>query len=1136
MRKPCLDPVVRQLQRLAARANCEELSDSALLERFIRMRDADAFAALVARHGPLVWRVCRRVLRCNDRAEDCVQATFLVLVRRARSIRKPASLASWLHGVAFRIARAELRRMKCQEVGPSEEAPSPEPDPSHHAAWRELGRMVEEEVHALPEALRQPVLACYWQGLTNEEAARQLGWPAGTVKTRLARARAILHERLTTRGVTLPAGVLAIMLAASPAEALLPARLMAAALHAAQAPGECTSTAVALANGLLRTAPLAKAKLALALGLAAALVLLGVGSQAGLQRPDAPDGEVRTPMDEGAPAVGQATRTDALGDPLPPDALMRLGTIRFRQGGRVNSVALSHDGHRIASAGWDDTVRVWEAATGKELRVLGPHDRAAVSVAFAPDGKHIATGTWFGSTYIWDAATGKLLHTLPGSPGGVTAVAFAPDGKTLAVGGSVADSVRLFDMANAKEVHHLSGGGLPLSSMNTPDSSVAFSQKGDLLAAAHGNVIRLWNAGTGKLVRRFAGHTERVFAVVFLPHRRQLASAAGDGTVRLWDVDSGAELRRMTAAQRNWRVQTLAASDDGSVLISGSDDNNLSIWDTATGSALYQSAGDKSWMNRRVFSVALSKGQLAAGYSNGLVRVWKLPEIDKLRRPTSATPPGGWQDDVLAKVDGHCEGLSAVSVSPDNKFAATASSDRTVRVWDLATGKEHRRFDGDSAIFSRDGRWLVTSGRDGPICIRDWPEGQELHRIDGAGPALSPDSKYLACVKPAAGKAWGSDYWDVLIYELAGVSEVRCLRSHPGGIHCLAFSPDGTLLASGAGAQRQEGPNVDQAARVVDTIRLWDIATGKVVHQFGGDKDSIFGLAFSPDGRSLASAAFTTGAYKKGAPPEEHDAPVRIWEVTTGRERARLRGHQGWATSVAFAPDGRSVAAGGVDHTVRLWDALSGAELRCWADHRDMVTVVAFTPDGKALISGSSDTTGLVWAVPPRKPTARKPLSAAEQEARWLDLGSSDAAYAYAAIAALVADVEGTLPLLRRRLRPVAVPGKEIAHVIDALGEDDFDRRARATKVLQDMGEGAGSALRDALGRQSSLEARRRVERLVADADVAALRGTRAIEVLELLACPDTRPLLESLTKGMSQARLTREAQRALRRIDRQDR
>jgi RNA polymerase sigma factor (sigma-70 family) len=166
-----LSSAARQLQHLVALATAESLPDAVLLERFVRRRDEDAFAALVRRHGPMILRVCRRVVGCDAQAADCFQATFVVLVRRAASIRDTATLANWLYGVANRVARDARARMQREAGNQAPERPAPTADPCQQAAWRELGAIIEEEVGALPDKLRLPILLCYWQGLTNVEAA-----------------------------------------------------------------------------------------------------------------------------------------------------------------------------------------------------------------------------------------------------------------------------------------------------------------------------------------------------------------------------------------------------------------------------------------------------------------------------------------------------------------------------------------------------------------------------------------------------------------------------------------------------------------------------------------------------------------------------------------------------------------------------------------------------------------------------------------------------------------------------------------------------------------------------------------------------------------------------------------------------
>jgi RNA polymerase sigma factor (sigma-70 family) len=316
MPQSSLLPVVRRIHQLVGvpALGCD--SDTCLLQRFAGCGDQEAFAVLVRRHGPLVWRVCRRLLSRADLAEDAFQATWFVLARRAGSIRKPESLPSFLHGVAVRVAREARVRLKQQAQRQAPSRPTAAPDPGHEAAWRELGAILEEEIHRLPERLRLPVLLCYWQGLTNEEAGRRLGWPAGTVKTRLARARAVLHHRLTARGVTLPAGVAALLLApAAGAEASVSLALAAATTRAVLTGVAAAPRAAALASGVLH-AGLTRATgigitLVLALGLlaGAASLLPRAGQAGGPARADLPAAKADPPRSARAPA--RSNKADA---------------------------------------------------------------------------------------------------------------------------------------------------------------------------------------------------------------------------------------------------------------------------------------------------------------------------------------------------------------------------------------------------------------------------------------------------------------------------------------------------------------------------------------------------------------------------------------------------------------------------------------------------------------------------------------------------------------------------------------------------------------------------------------------------------------------------------------------------------
>jgi RNA polymerase sigma factor (sigma-70 family) len=223
------------VRRLAEPAWAAELTDGELLERFLARRDGAAFAALVRRHGPAVLGVCRRLLHHPQDAEDAFQATFLLLVHRAGSIRKRRSVGSWLYGVARRVAvRARSDRTRRRQVE-QHALPRPAPEGAHEWAGREFRSVLEEEAARLPERCRLPFVLCYLEGKTNAEAARLLGCPKGTVLSRLARARELLRGRLSRRGLALPAGLVGVATAEGVAPAAVPAALAAATTRAALA-------------------------------------------------------------------------------------------------------------------------------------------------------------------------------------------------------------------------------------------------------------------------------------------------------------------------------------------------------------------------------------------------------------------------------------------------------------------------------------------------------------------------------------------------------------------------------------------------------------------------------------------------------------------------------------------------------------------------------------------------------------------------------------------------------------------------------------------------------------------------------------------------------------------------------------
>jgi len=274
--------VLRYLHRAAGLSQCDDQSDAQLLERFTRDHDQAAFESLVQRHGPVVWGVCRRLLFEANDAEDAFQATFLVLVRKPGSVKKQASLGSWLYGVAYRVAlraRADAARRRHHERQVADMGPS---EPAHDESWRELRPVLDAELSRLPEKFRAPLILCYLQSKTNEQAAQELGWPVGSISKRLAEGRDLLRERLSHRGITLSAAGLGTVLAHNAATAAAPSTVVDTTVTVAHVmvTTKAATAAVAAASvaslteGVVRTMALEKLKLA-GLALAALIALTG---------------------------------------------------------------------------------------------------------------------------------------------------------------------------------------------------------------------------------------------------------------------------------------------------------------------------------------------------------------------------------------------------------------------------------------------------------------------------------------------------------------------------------------------------------------------------------------------------------------------------------------------------------------------------------------------------------------------------------------------------------------------------------------------------------------------------------------------------------------------------------------------
>lgn len=534
--------------------------------------------------------------------------------------------------------------------------------------------------------------------------------------------------------------------------------------------------------------------------------------------------------------------------------------------GIVTSVAFSPDGGRLASVSSDGSIRVWEVASGRELRRLEDRIRSMLmSVAFSPNDRLLAMASNDGSVRLWDTVSGQQRP--PRVHIGVVAVAFSPDGRLIASAGREG-SLRLWEAASGRELRRLQG--------HIGMTSVAFGLDGRLLASGclDGSVW-LWEAKSGQQVRRLVGHNRPAKSVAFSPDGRLLASASANDDVALWEVESGQELRRLKG--HNGSVTSVAYSPDGRLLATTSDDGSVRIWDAESGRELRRISGHTIWVRSVTFS---PDGRLVASTSGSGVQLWEAESGRELRRF------GSQIDRAVMSV-----------FSPDGLVLASAGANG-VRLLEAASGRVLRRLRGHASLvrsvaFSPDGRLLATASDDGITRLWDAGIGQELRCLEShvgsvTSMAFSPDGQLLATAVDG-----------VRLTEVESGRVLRRLGGHTHKVIGVAFSPDGRLLAA-AGA---------------NGVRLWEAASGRVHRHLQGLTSPVTSMAFSPGGLWLAAAS------GKG---------VGLWELGSGRELRRLEGQSDMVTSVAFSPDERLLATASNDGSVKLWEAQSGRERAMW--------------------------------------------------------------------------------------------------------------------------------------------------------------------------------------------------------------
>jgi WD40 repeat protein/DNA-directed RNA polymerase subunit RPC12/RpoP len=415
-------------------------------------------------------------------------------------------------------------------------------------------------------------------------------------------------------------------------------------------------------------------------------------------------------------------------------------------------------------------------------------------------------------------------------------------------------------------------------------------------------------------LRTLAGHYGQVNAIALTPDGKTVVSASADNNLIIWDLASGRPLHYLQG--HSGQVYGVAVTPDGRSIISGSLDHTLRIWDLETGQEVRTLEGHSDTVNAVVVAPD-GKTALSAG-KDTTVRLWDLASGQCLRT-----------------LEGHRRGVKAVAVAPDGRTAVSAGADRTLIVWDLESGQALHTLEGHSlsveaVALTPDGRTAVSGSADGTLIVWDLESGQAIRTLKGherAVNAVAVTTDGRRAVSAGTDRA-------VIVWDLESGQALRTFREHSDGAFSIALSPDGETALSGGGFRDP-------------MIRVWDLTADGAARQEAGHRSNVRALALTPDRKLLASA---------GA-----DGSLICWDFASGEMLRSLKGHERSIRAVAITPDGESILSASRDHVLILWDLESGEPLRPLQAHERGVRAVEITPDGGRAVSAGEDRLLFVW-------------------------------------------------------------------------------------------------------------------------------------------------------------------------------
>ncbi len=597
--------------------------------------------------------------------------------------------------------------------------------------------------------------------------------------------------------------------------------------------------------------------------------------------------------------------------------------------GGVTSVAFSADGKQLATSDTNGSIQIWNLTDGKQLALCNGHNSWVWSVAYSPTHPMLASGGQDHQVRLWDSQTGQCLKRLEGHTGIVTAVAFSPDSQWLA-SSSGDQTIRLWHVATERCVQMLRGHAACVwSVVFHPDGNTLFS-------AGEDHIIRRWQLDSGQCVQTLTGHQHWVRTVAISPNGQTLVSGSFDQTVKLWDVAASNCLGTFSGHHKP--VTMVAFSADGQTLASSSYDQTVKLWCVASQQCLQTlqkhtnvvwsvafhptqpllASGGEDYTARlwdlqtgqgtktlqgssnSIYTIALDTPHalLASGHEDQTIKLW---DFDQQMLKTAANPQ------PFRVLRGHTGRIFSVAFAPQvpelgtgNPLLASASADRTIKLWQPHTGQCLKTFHGHTSwvwaiAFHPNGRQLASGSYDHTVKLWDVGTGDCLqtlkeHTSSVLAVAFSPDGNWLVS---------GGYEQTIHLWQPQTGQCLRTLKAHLNRVWAVVFSPDSRWLATGGDDH---------------TVRLWEVATGQCFRTFEGHTSQVLALQFNATGDRLSSSSA--------------DKTIRLWNVATGGCIALFQQHQHWVWSLAYCLDHDLFLSSSQDETIKMWHLETGTYLK----------------------------------------------------------------------------------------------------------------------------------------------------------------------------------------------------------------